>query len=109
MTKELTDPLFGLIEANERLETAQSKYNLAVSKSGPASEEAKDAAIDLTKAHQDAEIAADRFAIEGGQASIDAFRQMAREAGLDEAAINRVIRCDQTGQRDSDQPASPFR
>ena len=58
---------------------------------GEHSEAAIDAAVDLTKAHQDAEIAAKKFGLEGGPAAIEAFRIMAAEAGLDADAIQRVI------------------
>ena len=89
--REKTDPLFRLLEATDKATEAQQKYNLAVSKEGAHSAAAEDAALDLVRAHQDASDAAAIFAEEGGQASIDAFKTMAREAGLDEAAINRVI------------------
>ena len=45
--KALTDPLFGVIDATNRVETASRKYNDAVAESGPKSQEAEDAAIDL--------------------------------------------------------------
>ena len=89
--KALTDPLFRLIDANQRAEKAQKDYALAVSKGGEYSQDAKDAALDLVKAHQDAEAAAEIFALEGGQDSIDAVRQLAEDAGLSEDAIRRLI------------------
>ena len=71
--KELTDPLFRLLTASDKATEAQEAYNLAVSKEGPHSAAAADAALDLVTAHEDAENAAAIFAEEGGQASIDAF------------------------------------
>ncbi len=89
--KELTDPLFALITANDRVATAQGQYNAAVATGTENSPAAQDAALDLAKAHQDAEIAAARFAEEGGQQSIDKFIALAREAGLSQRAIDLVI------------------
>ena len=99
--KALTDPMFALISANERLKTAHEKYTEAVMLGGPHSQDAIDAAVDLTKAQQDASIAAEKFgAVDGGgAAAIEAFRTMATEAGLDADAIDRVIRSMQTANQ----------
>ena len=65
--KALTDPMFALISANERLEEAHRKYTEAVMDGGPHSDAAIDAAVDLTKAHQDAGIAAEKFGVDTGR------------------------------------------
>ena len=90
-TKELTDPLYALAAANERLVAAEDEYNTALFTSGVNSKEAETAAIDLTKAQQDANIAAAHYAEEGGPASVEELRKLAEQAGLSDAAIDRLI------------------
>ena len=90
-TKELTDPLYALLTANEKLAAATDKYNDALFTSGENSPEAEAAAVDLTKAQQDLNIATARYAEEGGPASIAQLKLLASEAGLSESAIDLLI------------------
>ena len=89
--KELVDPLFGVVAAERRLQEATQKYTTSLIENGETSQETETAAFDLAKAQLDANAAAARYAEEGGPASVDALIDLAREAGLSEAEIRRLI------------------
>lgn len=89
--KELVDPLFGVINAEERLSEATQAYTTELAKNGPHTKKAEELALALVKAQLDANSAAARYGEEGGPASVNALVDLAREAGISEQEIRRMI------------------
>lgn len=78
---EAIDPAFRAMQTQDRYTEALQKYNDAVAEHGPKSDEATDALDDLTRAHLEAEAAAETLASEGLEKTIEAYEDAALAAG----------------------------
>jgi len=86
-----TDPLYALIDAQSAVSDAQERYNEALRKHGPKSEEARDALIKVGKAASNVSSAAAKAADSGFDGSLTpAMRNVMRQAGLSKTEINRL-------------------
>lgn len=85
------DPLFALRSASEKNREAWVEYNIAVRDFGPASIEARDAALGLVDTQADLNYYAELYAANFGPGQEEAFRRVARQAGIAEEVIQRII------------------
>jgi hypothetical protein len=89
--KALVDPAFAVFDAYSNTRKATDAYNTALAETGPNSVATRDAAKNLAEAIIGLEGANARFAVEGGQASIDALVEMLRQSGVAEQVIRNLI------------------
>lgn len=86
------DPLFALRKAAEANRDAQLEHNEAVREFGPSSKEAEDAALALISTQADLNYYAELYSANFGPAQEEAFRRVARQAGLTNEEIDKIIR-----------------
>jgi len=86
------DPLFALRKAADENRAAQIAMHEAIREFGPASVEAKDAALELISTQADLNYYAELYSANFGPAQEAAFRKVAREAGLTNDQIEEIIR-----------------
>lgn len=88
LLREMTDPLFALLNANERYEDAQRTLNEALVEGGTRSDEYQDALSDLLRAQIDlTQAQADANAV--GDEGLDLLRQYAIQAGINMDAFDQ--------------------
>lgn len=87
LIREMTDPVFALIAANERYEAAQQAINDALIEGGARSNEYQDALDDLIRAQIDL-TAAQADANVVGDEGVDLLRQYAIQAGINMDAFD---------------------
>lgn len=88
LLREMTDPLFALIAANDRYESAQRTLNDALVEGGTRSDGYQDALTGLLRAQADLNQAqADANAV--GSDGLNLLRQLAIQAGINEDAFDR--------------------
>jgi hypothetical protein len=87
------DPLYNLISAQSDVSDAQERYNEALKKHGPKSEEARDALVKLGKAVGNVSTAAGKAAESGFDGNLTpSMRRVMQQAGLSEGEIKALER-----------------
>lgn len=86
------DPLFALRRAAEANRDAELAYQDALREHGPASREARDAGLELISTTADLNYFAELYAANFGPAQAEAFREVARQAGISNDEIEAIIR-----------------